>query len=191
MFSRSRGARSALYIAGGVMAFVLASSFSIRAQAASDASSFDPFSGGAVAGPSKVVKSEVVGVGDCQARTPHVPPLLKHVFVYVTDAYKRQGPASSPGSIRFAVVLSGRSTKPITVTVRTRDLSAEKGEDYVYKTQTLTFAAGQTQAYVTIPLVGEKNVEPAELFALDVVNVTNAGIVRGTGLGKIVSHNAP
>src|SRR5690606_2640647 len=61
------------------------------------------------------------------------------------------------------------------------DGSAEAGEDYVATSGTLSFAAGQTKASVSVPVNGDTDIEPTELFTLD---FTAPALVASTSIGS-------
>jgi uncharacterized repeat protein (TIGR01451 family) len=98
---------------------------------------------------------------------------------------------SGTNAAAFQVVLSGRSSLPITVTCATLDGSARAGSDYIGLTNTLLFAGGTavlTQT-VLIPILGDTLVEPNETFFLNVRSVNNAVFSQSPAVGTIVNDD--
>src|SRR5205085_9406886 len=96
------------------------------------------------------------------------------------------------------VVLSIPQTTAVTATWATADLPPGPGDatsvgpnrDYVATSGTVTFAAGQTTAFITVQVVG--NTRPTGNLAF-LVNLTsassNVALGRSTGVGTIVDDN--
>ncbi len=68
----------------------------------------------------------------------------------------------------FTLRLSEAQAAPLTLDYRTLDVSAKAGQDYVAKSGQVTFAAGQTEATVSVTIKGDQKVEGTELFDLQV-----------------------
>ena len=67
----------------------------------------------------------------------------------------------------FTVRLSrAHSTDAVTVDYATEDATAIAGDDYTHTSDTLTFAAGETDRMVSVPLVNDDDVEDPETFRL-------------------------
>ncbi|MBO9406206.1 tandem-95 repeat protein [Shimia sp. R9_1] len=81
----------------------------------------------------------------------------------------------------FDISLSRPAPESFTVDYTTIDGSALAGEDYAATSGTLTFAAGQTSASVTVPVFGDTKIEPSELFTLD---FTKPAPVANVSLGS-------
>jgi hypothetical protein len=78
------------------------------------------------------------------------------------------------GSKAVAVVRTGSSVAQ-SVTVSTSDGTAVAGADYTAVTTTLNFAVGETSKTVTIPILGDTQVEGNEFVNLTLSNPTNGG----------------
>jgi VCBS repeat-containing protein len=68
------------------------------------------------------------------------------------------GPATvneAIGTVVYTVTLTGSTATPVTVNYGTTPGTAESGQDYTPTSGTLTFAAGQTVAYVTVPVLND------------------------------------
>jgi aryl-phospho-beta-D-glucosidase BglC (GH1 family) len=83
----------------------------------------------------------------------------------------------------FTVILSAPAAQPVSVGYTTADGTASQGTDYVAASGTVTFAPGQTQQTITVPILADPTNTTDEAFSVvlqDPVNVTIAG-ARGTG----------
>jgi hypothetical protein len=85
----------------------------------------------------------------------------------------------------FTVTLSAPSTQPVTVAYITGNGSASAGSDYLAVSGTLTFAPGQTTKTITVPVIGDRLVEPNETFVVNLSSPTNANIADGQAVGTI------
>lgn len=85
----------------------------------------------------------------------------------------------------FIVRLSAPALDAIVVQYATVDGTASAGVDYVAASGSLTFARGQISRTVTVNVIGDMNVEDAEIFQL-VASTTDGGIVSSaTGVATI------
>lgn len=89
----------------------------------------------------------------------------------------------------FAVTLSPTSTQTVTVRYATASGTATSGSDFTSTTGTLTFYAGQSTAYVNVPVTGDLNYETDETFTLNLSNPVNSAIRYGTGTGTITNDD--
>ena len=87
----------------------------------------------------------------------------------------------------FTVRLSAPSTQSVTVNYTTERITALPGEDYVERVGVLTFDPGQTSKLISVPIIGDTNVEPTEIFYLQLSSPINAIISDGQGQGTIIS----
>jgi len=71
---------------------------------------------------------------------------------------------------QFTVTLSTPSTEVVQVNYATLDGTAAAGQDYVAKTGTLTFAAGETEQTIDVTILGNQNDDP--LLRTFVVNLS-------------------
>ncbi len=117
--------------------------------------------------------------------------------VNVGDATATERPAhgnrpSGEGSIDFTISLSAASAQPVTVRVSTNSLTATEGEDFVAVDNfDVVFPPNTMTRTVTVPTIEDPGDEPDETFTLDVVDVTNATVGDGQGLGMIIDDDAP
>ena len=104
----------------------------------------------------------------------------------VADATVREGPGSV---LAFVVTLDRARSQPVTVdyvTVQgTGAGAATEGADYTRTSGTLTFAAGDTEETVSVPVLADAHDEGAETMTLTLTNPVGARIADGTATGTI------
>jgi hypothetical protein len=88
------------------------------------------------------------------------PPLISISDVTVTEGNTGTRPAT------FTVRLFGAGDAPVTVTFATADGTATAGSDYQATSGTLTFAPGETEKTITVPVYGDRLGEASERFSL-------------------------
>lgn len=106
----------------------------------------------------------------------------------VGDSTVTEG-ASGTRRTRFVINLSRPRTSAVTVHYATADASARTGEDYVGVVGDATFAAGQTVADVSVPVVGDPFAERDEVFTLMLSAPSGAVLGRGSGRGVILNDD--
>lgn len=84
----------------------------------------------------------------------------------------------------FTISLSEAYATDQTFSFRTFDGSARAGSDYVARTGTVTFLAGQTEAVVTVNLLNDAIPEAGESFGLSVIGAN--GVAGATGTAHIL-----
>jgi hypothetical protein len=101
----------------------------------------------------------------------------------------------SAGPAVFTVTLSAAALEAVSVTAATAAAlagpAATAGSDYTAASTTLTFAVGETVKTVSVPVLGDGAVEPAETFRLLLSAPVNAGLADGVGVGTIVDDDMP
>ena len=98
------------------------------------------------------------------------------------DAEAREG---VDAAVAFPVTLSRAASGEVTVDYVTRDGTAKAGEDYERTRDTLTFAAGETEKTVSVPILDDAIDEGRETFALKLMNARGAAIGDGEAMGTI------
>ena len=96
---------------------------------------------------------------------------------------------SGKKTLTFTVTLSQASTKTVTVNYGTADGTATAPSDYTAKSGSLSFKAGTVTQQVSITIVGDKTIEPDEIFYVILSNPANAIIYKGTGTGTILNDD--
>ena len=94
------------------------------------------------------------------------------------------------GVMVFTIARSGDLSGASSVSYATANGTAVSGSDYTGATGTITFAAGQATATVTVPITNDTLVESPESFYLHLTGGSNVTIARGSGLGTINSDDA-
>ena len=106
--------------------------------------------------------------------------------ISVADVSVKEGDAGTTNAA-FVVSLSSSPTvsSPVSVTYSVVAATATAGRDYTAIAGTLTFAPGETQKTVNVPVIGDRTRESDETFTLRLANPTNATLTRGNGLGTV------
>jgi len=114
------------------------------------------------------------------------PPVVPTISV--GDASIVEGNSGTKQMV-FTVSLSQAATGPVTVNYATGNGTATAGQDYVAKSGTITFAAGETQKTISIAINGDKAAERDETFALNLSSPTGATIADGAAVGTILTDD--
>ena len=95
--------------------------------------------------------------------------------------------AAEGATLEFAVTLGRALRQAVTVAYATADGTAVDGEDYTGRSGTLTFAAGETEKTVSVPVLDDAGAEGAETVVLTLSEVAggNARLVGGSATGTI------
>lgn len=108
----------------------------------------------------------------------------------IADARAVEGDAGDGGVLAFTVSLSEASGAPVTVSYHTADGTAQAGSDYTGASGTFTIAAGETEATIQVPLIGDDAVEADERFSVVLTGASGATIADATATGTIVNDDA-
>lgn len=92
-------------------------------------------------------------------------------------------------SLVFQVTLSAASTSPVTVNYSSANGTATAGTDYEATSGTLTFAPGETNQTVSVPVNGDTAVEENETLSLTLSSALGAMIATATGTGTILNDD--
>ena len=114
-----------------------------------------------------------------------------NLSLFVSDASVTEGNSGSK-SATFEVHLSQAYSEDLTFTYRTVNGTAKAGSDYVAKTGSITFAAGQTTALVDIALKSDTVIEASEFFSLVLTPTAEIknGTLSSTGMAYILDDDA-
>lgn len=115
------------------------------------------------------------------------PPVLPAISV--GDASVVEG-SSGTKQMVFTVSLSQAATGPVTVNYATTNGTATAGQDYVSKSGTISFAAGETQKTISVTVNGDVAAELNETLALTLSSPTGATIADGAAIGTILTDEA-
>ncbi|HEX8311981.1 MAG TPA: Calx-beta domain-containing protein, partial [Chthoniobacteraceae bacterium] len=106
------------------------------------------------------------------------------VSITVDDLTIVEGDTGTKNAL-FTVRLSKPSATEVTVSYTTQDGTATAGQDYLASNGVLTFAAGQVEKTISVPVVGDTTAEPDESFSLQLSGATGAAIGDATAVGTI------
>ena len=136
-----------------------------------------------LAGGAACDTSEAVCTKDGRALSNTISTtVLGPAALSVADARAEEG---TDETIDFAVSLSREAHASVTVEYTTADGSATAGEDYTRRSGTLSFAAGETEKTVAVPVLDDAVDEGEETFTLRLSDATGAVIADGTATGTI------
>jgi VCBS repeat-containing protein len=100
------------------------------------------------------------------------------------DAFGFEGDGQS-ATVEFTVTLNQTSTTPITVDYLTYAADATDYVDFVPSWGTVIFAPGETSQIVSVPIIGDTEIEPDETFYLVLQNPSGAALSNDYALGTI------
>lgn len=127
----------------------------------------------------------VATVTNDDAATPAQPILS------IADAQLAEGDQGGR-ELTFVLRLDGPAEGPVSADFATFDGSATTADgDYQAKTGQVGFAAGSTQASLTVVVAGDTRVEADETFGVRLSNVAGATLGRGEAQGRIVNDDQP
>lgn len=110
--------------------------------------------------------------------------------VSIADASVAEGNSGSK-TLSFVVSLSSAAEQTTTVSYGTVNGTATvAGGDYVAKTGTISFRAGQRTAMVSVGIRGDRTVEADETFRVVLSSATAATLGRTTATGTILDDDA-
>ena len=88
-------------------------------------------------------------------------------------------------TLAFAVTLSRAPSGTVTVDYATADGTATAGSDYTATSGTLTFAAGETEKAISVPVLDDGHDEGSETLTLTLSNPSGAYLADGSATGTI------
>ena len=100
----------------------------------------------------------------------------------VADAQVQE---AANATLAFAVTLSRAPSGTVTVDYATSDGTAAAGSDYTATSGTLTFAAGETEKTVSVPVLDDAHDEGSETLTLTLSNPSGAYLADGSATGTI------
>ena len=108
----------------------------------------------------------------------------------ISDASVAEGGTAAPGTATFTVSLSAAAATPVGVSFATVDGTAVAGSDFVARSGTLVFAAGETSKSVQVSAIGDAVVEANEGFSVVLSGASGATIADGSGAGMLVNDDS-
>ncbi|HSW14226.1 MAG TPA: glycerophosphodiester phosphodiesterase family protein [Solimonas sp.] len=110
--------------------------------------------------------------------------------LHVATTASPEGDAAQPGRLRFRVSLSPAASRSVSVDYATVPDSAQPAADYQDTQGRLQFAAGETERWIEVPLVGDAADEPGERLQLRLSNPSGAGLGSASGWGYLGNDDA-
>ncbi len=89
----------------------------------------------------------------------------------------------------FNVTLTRTTTNTVSVNYATAGVSATPGVDFLSTSGRLTFAPGETTKQISVPIIGDTQLEVNETFAVTLSNPAGATILRSQATGTIVNDD--
>lgn len=108
--------------------------------------------------------------------------------ISVDDIQVQEG-NSGVTNAKFTVSLSTASPVSVTAKYVTKDGTATSGIDFTPVSGTITFQPNQTTAKVVVPIIGDTLDEADEVFTLELSQVTNASLSKGSGICTILDDD--
>ena len=105
----------------------------------------------------------------------------------VADAEVEEAPGAR---LVFTVTLNRAASGTVTVDYATSDGTAAAGSDYTATSGSLTFAAGETEQTVSVPVLDDAHDEGSETLTLTLSNPSGAYLEDGTATGTITNTDA-
>lgn len=124
------------------------------------------------------------------APLPPSEPAPADPLVSIADAVVTEGNTGSAAAT-FVVSLSAASSTSVTVAYTAAADSAQAGSDFQASQGILTFAPGETQKTIAVPINGDTQVEPSENFLVLLSAASGARIEDGQAVGTIVNDDRP
>lgn len=122
---------------------------------------------------------------DCDPATDDETPVLS-----VSDVSVLEGDGGQHNAV-FELMLSTPSSGWVSVDLRTSDLTATHGGDYIGITGSVTFAPGQTHETVEVAIVGDTQQEADETFQLLPSGAAGATLANDRAVATIRDDDAP
>ena len=111
--------------------------------------------------------------------------------ISINDITVSEGDSGMKGA-NFTASLQQASSNTVTFTYATGSTgTATPNVDFVPRTYNLTFTPGQTAIGVTLAVIGDLVLEPSETVIVNLSNVVNATVAKGTGTATIPDNDTP
>ena len=110
--------------------------------------------------------------------------------VSISDVSVTEGNSGTVSAV-FNLSLSAASGRAVNVGFQTANGTATAGSDYVSRSSSTIFQAGQTAKTISVTVNGDTTVEPDETFFLNLTFVGNGIAADSQGLGTILNDDGP
>jgi hypothetical protein len=108
--------------------------------------------------------------------------------IVIADTSVLEGTGGTTTAV-FTVTLAPAGSQPVTVDYATVDGTAVAPADYTATNGTLTFAPGETEKTISVPIVADDVDELDETFFVHLSNASGATILIGTAVGTIIDDD--
>jgi len=132
---------------------------------------------------SQIVDSQAIGTITNDDKKVVVLPNIS-----IQDVSLKEG-NSGKTNANFKVILNQSSNQTVTVQYTTVDDTAKAGKDFTKKTGKLTFKPGVKSQTISVPIIGDKVLEPKEKFSIKLSQPQNAKIIKAQAIGTIISDD--
>jgi hypothetical protein len=109
--------------------------------------------------------------------------------IHASNASALEGKSGDSSLLNFFVALNTSAPFPVTVEYATKDGTAKADKDYTTTVGTLTFAAGETQKTVAVPIIGNGYKEADKSLWLVLSTPANGSLARATARGTITNDD--
>lgn len=107
-------------------------------------------------------------------------------FLSIGDAHVYEGNSGATTADLVVTLSNARPNQSVTVNYSTQNGTAVAGADYSARSGKLTFAKGETSKTISVPVIGDRLVEPHEYFFVNLKGAKNAKIADGQGIVEII-----
>lgn len=108
--------------------------------------------------------------------------------VSIDDQLTTEGD-SGTRQLAFKLTLSAASGRVVTVDYAALAGTASIGIDFDAAGGTVTFEPGETEKFISVPVIGDSHDEDDETFFVDLTNTVNAGIADNRGVATILDDD--
>ncbi|HEX6179572.1 MAG TPA: Calx-beta domain-containing protein [Thermoanaerobaculia bacterium] len=154
--------------------------------------SFSPVIGTAAAVPSTLSSSDLLFVmtvrdayGYAVAALGDFMPVATPPFITIYDATAPE----NVGAATFLLRLSSAASAPVTVAYATAAGIGKPTEDFTGQGGTVTFAAGEVEKQIVVPVVNDDLAEEDDTFFVNLSNPAGASLLLPQALGTIVNDD--
>lgn len=147
-----------------------------------------PVKGDTTAEPDETLSVTLTGAKHAELGTTNLSAtgtiLNDDATIFIADGHLVEGTNGSAEMV-FTLTLDIASNSPVTVNYTTLGGTATEGTDYTKTTGTVTFAAGETTAFIRVPVLGDTAIEGDETFTVSLSDPVGAQVLDTTATGTI------
>ncbi len=125
--------------------------------------------------------------------SPTATPPGQSLIIFQAPAadgfFARYDVNENAGKVTVTIVRAGDVNTAATVDIATSNRTAIAGSDYTTVAQTISFAPGQTQKTIDIPIIDDSIPEPDELFVVTLTNATGNAATGDPAAAEVFIHD--